>query len=141
MSNVEDHEENPEQRLIPFAPDTSDDDLYTIAKDIFDGKIFTDRHLGPNNAHMFQSVFMITVFMDQADIEDLKSQDIGMFYEYYAKAGPMAVNALPIFFSCSILHSADAERVWKMYEKMVQSQEDIKAMVLNREESPYDEGK
>lgn len=119
--------------------ETSDDDLKKIAKDIYNGIIYTDRHCRENNITM---VFMPILFMapgsnrkDGVDgqrdnkIYDILEREIeqkyyeeyinqiGLIYEYLDKAGPMALNGQPIFYSCRFLSKEDTTKMFDYYEQ------------------------
>lgn len=51
--------------------------------------------------------------------------NIGIFYEYYDKAGPRSCNGYPMFMSFRILNRPDWERVWKAYEREAKRREEI----------------
>lgn len=137
-----------------------DDDLKKIAKDLYNGLIFTDRQAGGN----VSSSFMVLLFMGpqppskpkypndndslqngrdnalydilQRDIDNNKYDDdmilyesyrkefqekqltsIGLVYEYLDKAGPMAINGLPIFYSLRLLNKTDTDKMFDYYFK------------------------
>lgn len=90
----------------------TDTELKQFAIDLFDGKIFTDRHL-PDGlaAHM---VFMPLVFTEisQAEIEQ-----VGLVFEYFSEAGPRSVNGCPIFFSMRFLNREQLDKLVGFYDK------------------------
>lgn len=93
-------------------------ELKELAVDLAEGKIFSNLHLGEQH-HMFQSVFMVMVFMKQEDIDQMIANDIHFFYEYMNQAGPMSINGMPNFFSVRMLNKKDFHDMWIEYEKYV----------------------
>lgn len=89
-----------------------------LALDIFKGKVFTDRHITGDND--LATVFMVLVFMDKEAMDKMTTElgPNGTIYEYLDKAGPMAVNGLPCFFSLRMLNTEQSNRVWGMYREM-----------------------
>lgn len=78
------------------------EDLKKLACDMNKGLIFTDRDiLQPN---LLTAVFAPLMFIDA----DKKWFDtVGLIYEYYDKAGPRAINGLPMFMSMKIVPKED----------------------------------
>lgn len=77
----------------------SEEELKVIARDIVDGKIFSDRDLRKADVEggtMIGMVFMVLFLMPNpaAFIEDA-----GLLYEYWDQAGPRSINGYPCFFS------------------------------------------
>jgi hypothetical protein len=129
----------------------TDDELKEIAKCLYHGSIFSDRHLGTHNQHMLPSIFMplalgafpdITWDMESregkiinlilCDLEpeynkrrDKYKKDIGFIYEYVKNAGPMAINGFPIFTSFNMLSKKDTDRMFLYYDKYKELQEKI----------------
>jgi hypothetical protein len=89
----------------------------TLAEDIYNGDVFTDRHC--RDSDEVKSVFMVLFFMDAAMRERLRLNPPGMVYEYNDKAGPMAVNGKPNFFSMRMLSLEEATRVMGIYQMLV----------------------
>jgi hypothetical protein len=95
-----------------------------LAKDIAMNKIFTSAHMNESSwASCLGLVFMplaLGAFAPEKDKEfevgALKEepttlQDIGLFYEYWDKAGPRSINGYPIFMSCGVLNHEDTKYV------------------------------
>lgn len=76
---------------------------------IADGRAYTDRHV-PEGMRLEQ-VFMPLAMGALSGMARTQLDDIGMVYEYVEKAGPLAVNGQPMFFSLRLLNKADTERV------------------------------
>ena len=131
----------------------TDDELKTIARDIIDEKIFTDRHLGQDAGYMVQMVFMPVMLMgptanttgvedevakkrieleyevSRRDVEtkyyEQYLKEIGMIYEYMDKAMPRGINGYPIFGSCGFLSIDDYERMIVFYKKYKELKEEM----------------
>jgi len=80
-----------------------------LAKDIYNGRVYTDRHLQFNE---ILSVFMVLMFVN---FEDLK--DVFMIYEHIENAGPMCVNGNPTFMSMKTLNKTECTEVQKYYDE------------------------
>jgi hypothetical protein len=128
-----------------------DDELKEIAKCLYHGTIFSDRHLKYYNQYLIPNIFMplalgafpdITWDMETRegkiinlilyDLEpeynkrrDEYKKNIGFIYEYIDKAGPRGINGFPIFMSFNILSIDDTDRMFKYYEKYKEIQEKI----------------
>ena len=92
-------------------------ELKQIAVDLYDGKIFSDRHFsGPEETkNLISVVFMplgMGVFKTKKQVANL-----GMVYEYLDKAGPRAINGFPMFISCRFLNKADAKKMFGFFEE------------------------
>ena len=97
-------------------PVKTDEELKQLALDIFQGLVFTDRHL--SDVRDIQTVFMPLFFMDEASMERLKADDPGLIYEYISEASPVSANGLPSFFSMKILSQDEAKKVVEMCQQM-----------------------
>jgi len=97
----------------------SEKDLKQIAMDLYENKIFSDRHLmQANQTHMIGSVFMpimLGAFKDLTE-EELKER-VGMVYEYYDQAGPRGINGFPCFFSLRVLSPKETEKMFMYFEE------------------------
>jgi hypothetical protein len=96
-------------------------DVKELAMRIFKHEVFTDRHC--RNADEVRSSFPVLTFMKKKDIKRLEK--MGMIWEAYNKAAPMAVNGQPMFFSCHLVSKLDADRVWKMHDRIKASTDSI----------------
>ena len=125
--------------------DYSDDKLKQIAKDLYHGLIFSDKHCNPSSGVDIAQVFMPLVLSDfyqmhydpnlnQQELRELKLErtinrdvidrkateflgNIGFIYEYMSAASPMGVNGYPTFFSMRFLHKDDTEKMLNFYDK------------------------
>lgn len=95
----------------------TDEELKRIAVDLYDGKIFSDRHF--RSLEETQSLIGV-IFLPLA-MGALKSKeqiaDLGLVYEYFDKAGSRAMNGYPMFTSCCFLGKAETEKMLGFYEE------------------------
>jgi hypothetical protein len=94
----------------------TDDEIRKLAEDMYKGLIFTDRHL--ENQKELPMVFMPLALMDKELIGELVKNPPGMIYEYLDKAGPMAINGMPMFLSLKMTSIDDAKKVFGHYHKI-----------------------
>lgn len=96
-------------------PSLSDEQLKTLALDIYAGRVFTDRHARPDQiAH----VFLILSFLDEKQVEELRKEPPGLIYEYMHKAGSRSVNGMPMFLSFKVLNQTDTNKVFQIIEHL-----------------------
>ena len=100
----------------------TDEELKEIAKDLWAGRIFSDRHINSlkDNPNVLGMVFMPMVFMDNKTRKKLANLKVSFIYEYLDKAGPRSINGMPIFFSCRTLTEPEAKKMFEYYEKFKQ---------------------
>jgi hypothetical protein len=92
-----------------------DKDLKQIAVDLYEGRIFTDRHLDdPKDVGMVFMPIMLGAFSGKTE-EELKK--IGLVYEYLSEAGPRSVNGMPMFYSCKILDNEETKIMFNHYDR------------------------
>lgn len=91
-------------------------ELKKLAWDIHAGKVFTNRHIREGDERLFPNIFMVTLFLDEKQKEDLA--DAGLFYEYYDQAGPRAINGYPMFMSLRSLCKEDTEKLFDYIEEI-----------------------
>jgi hypothetical protein len=101
----------------------TDEELKKIARDLYDGKIFTDRHL--QSLDELRMVFMVLAFMDQTEIKQMEENKVDMVFEYLDKAGPRAVNGKPCFFSCQTATQDEVAKI-NTYYKAIKAADDSK---------------
>jgi len=96
----------------------TDEELKQVAKDLWAGKIFSDRHIpSGSDPHIMLSVFMPLAFMDKKTLNGMQREKINFIYEYYDKAGPRMINGMPMFFSCRILTKPETKKMFEYYNK------------------------
>lgn len=96
----------------------SDEEIRTLAEDLYRGRIFTDRHIKGDGERMARSVFMGLNFLSDKDLKMYRKWNVGLFYEYMDKACPVSVNGYPTFMSFRILSEDDAKRLFTMHDKI-----------------------
>jgi len=106
--NTETTEEPQEREQAgPYKRKTREE-LKSIAQQLIRGQIFSSAHLlGEGEERMLGSVFMPLAFSGPDSTEWMKDNNITFVYEEISKAGPMAINGLPSFFSCCMLNDVD----------------------------------
>lgn len=82
--------------------------LKQLAIDIVENKVFTDRNLNKEEYNKLFLIFIPLMFLQKEDKLNWK-EDLGMFYEYYDKAGLGSINGSPIFYSVQLLHNKDLD--------------------------------
>ena len=101
----------------------TNEELKQIAMDLYQGKIFTDRHLSKSeDAFLVFTVLSLGGFSEFSD-EDL--EDIGLMFEYLDKAGPRSINGYPMFLSLRLLNQHDTKIVFDFYKKIKESFKEI----------------
>lgn len=78
-----------------------------VALDLFNGKIFTDRHLTEHDD--VAMVFMPLVF---GGLDEETRKEIGLIYQNMDQAGPMSVNGKPTFFSMRFANKEDTKKIF-----------------------------
>lgn len=94
----------------------TNDEIKQLAEDMYKGLIFTDKHLRAKEE--LSMVFLPFVFMGKEFIDELNENPPGMIYEYMDKAGPMAVNGMPIFLSLKMTSIDDTKKIFEHYHKI-----------------------
>jgi len=102
----------------------TDEELKQIAKDVWAGKIFTDRHLKDSPA-MIPVIFMILVLLDKKQVKKMEQDNISLIYEYFDKAAPRSINGYPTFFSMRMLDKEDAGRMIDFYNEVGKAMDKI----------------
>lgn len=100
-------------------PRMTEDEIAETVIGIVQARIFTGSQCPPD---MLASVFMPLAL---GGLEGIDWDELGNVIEDLSKAGPMAVNGYPMFFSCRLIHIKDweviAERVPKAHEAMMEA--------------------
>jgi len=112
----------------------SDDELNKLAHDIFDGKVYTDRHclnideissrfIPLNSLKSSKSPKTLSEKRDELlyeimekDIDDKYFDDfignIGLIYSYINQASPISFNKGPVFYECKFLTKEDTSKLF-----------------------------
>lgn len=94
-------------------PSRTDEEIRSLALDLYKGNIFTDRHIAHTEMdRMLGMVFMPLALGATSDCSKEYIESIGLVYEYYSKAGPTCINGYPTFFSCALLNKEDAAKLF-----------------------------
>lgn len=101
----------------------TDEDLKKIAIDMYEGRIFCDRHV--QHSEDLKMVFMPIAMGAFAESTEEELNDIGMIYEYLSEAGPRSTNGMPNFFSLKILSKNETKTVFEHYDTYKQLKEDF----------------
>lgn len=101
----------------------TDEELKQIAKDLYAGRIFSDRHVPiPRDIII---VFALRLFEDIGIREKMISKEIFFIYEYMDKASPRSLNGMPMFTSFHSLNEIDFHRMVKFHDKIVKAMDEI----------------
>lgn len=95
----------------------TDAELKQIAVDIFENKIFTNRHIAQEDMKLVSSLFMPIALGAFSSWTEEELQDIGLIYEYMTEAAPRNVNGYPSFFSMQILSNEENRRMVVFYKE------------------------
>ena len=101
----------------------TDEELKQIALDLHGKKIWTDRHC--RSAQELKMSFMLIGFMDEAAMKKLEEDKVNFIFEYLDKAGPMAVNGMPVFMSMECLTEPETAKMFEYYEKIKKAVESV----------------
>lgn len=94
----------------------TDQEIKQLAEDMYKGLIFTDRHIQIRSD--IPAVFMALALMGKELADELQKNPPGMIYEYMNKAGPMAINGMPMFLSFKLASIEDTKKVFEQYNKI-----------------------
>jgi hypothetical protein len=95
------------------------EELKQLAVDIHGGRVFTDTMLSTPEEGI--SVFMPLSLMNEEQKDAFIKENPVFLFEYLNKAGPMAVNGKPIFFSFQFLVKEELEILRDIYKKLVEA--------------------
>ncbi len=86
----------------------SDRKLRKLAKEIYEGYVFTDYHINQNDIdEMLERIFIPLQFMDEEQVEWVKN--CGLIYENMEFARKETIRDYPVFDSCKTLNREDSE--------------------------------
>jgi hypothetical protein len=97
----------------------SDEELKRLALALFRGDIFTDRQV--QNVVDMAAVFMPLALMSPEQAKELAEKKPALIFEYVSKAGPIAVNGMPIFSSFHYLNEEEYTKFAQFYNKIKDS--------------------
>lgn len=110
------------QELTPYIPKT-EEELRQLAIDIQAGRIFTSQHC--KNPMDLRLVFMAAALSGPDYFEWLKENEIAIFYEEMAKAGPRSVNGMPMFLSHNHLTTGEWATVLEKINRIEEALKEI----------------
>jgi hypothetical protein len=88
-----------------------DEKLRRLARDIVQGRVFTDRHLDTSNPEekmaLVRMVWPVLMFMTKAQQDEMLALRPGLLYEYFSEAGPRSTNGYPVFMSVRVVSQQD----------------------------------
>jgi len=99
-------------------------ELKQIANDLYNNKIFTDRHL--KNSEDLLIVFPVLLFLNDEQKKDILSGKVAMIYSYISDSSNASVNGYPICLSCNTLSKEEYKTVVDYYRKIKTAIESIK---------------
>jgi hypothetical protein len=107
----------------------SDEALREFICGYCDGQIFTSAQIPDSSMSHLPVIFMplaLGVFREHTEKEiEERCQEIGVFWEWMSKRGPMAINGMPTFFSCHIMHVEDWKRARVAINAELERRKDI----------------
>jgi hypothetical protein len=115
MEKDEKHDEKKECDIRKYVSMT-DQEIKTLAEDIYKGMVFTDRHV--DRQEDISSIFMPLMLMGKDLIDGLQKNPPGMIYEYMERAEPRTINGMPIFMSFKMVSVGDTKKVFDHYHKI-----------------------
>lgn len=93
----------------------TDAELEKLAWDIIGGQVW-----GPWSHDDYMDSFMVLKLLDREQLKQLHANRIACVYEYVSKAGPMAVNGMPMFMSMHMLDRDDSDRLMERLKAVEQ---------------------
>ncbi len=93
-----------------------------------DDKIWTDRHC--HSERDILSVFMVLALGGLP--EGWTENNLGLIWEWMSKAGPLAVNGQPTFFSCHIMHKEDWEVCRELIQEELERRNSLKVQIQQK---------
>jgi hypothetical protein len=88
-----------------------EDEMKELAMAMRAGTVFSSDHMRPQESNMLGSVFMPLMLGGRNLHRQLALHDITLFYEEVCKAGPRAINGLPMFTSVRMLCRTEHQRL------------------------------
>lgn len=114
----------------------SDQELKTLALDLFKGNIYSDRHIHKSKLEQdLPLVFMPLALMNEKEHKAFVKEEPYFIYEYLDKAGPRSINGMPMFMSLRSLNKADSDRMFEFYEELKKQEEEFMASNGSKQEA------
>lgn len=107
---------------MKYIPKT-DKQIKELALDIWEGRVFCDRHIKGFKDRDINTVAMVftplALFTD-AQLKDFLANDPSMIYQYTSQAGPKSPMNVPVFRSFRFLNSHDTKLVMAEFNRLVE---------------------
>ena len=107
----------------------TDDEIKKLAVDLKAGIVFTDRHIPEFDPRGLLVVFLPLSFLAEEQrgewVKNIEEERLGLVYEYLDKAGPRSVNGMPQFFSMRMIDTETATKVFAIYDKLVDAEDQV----------------
>jgi hypothetical protein len=101
----------------------TDDQLRQLARDIFQNKVFTDRHLADKDRNLLGTVFLSAGLMN-ADTPEWhrifgNNKDAAkLLYQYMDKKLPLPLRGYPVFQEFDYLNREDMDRMYVFFKEL-----------------------
>lgn len=101
----------------------TNEELRELAVEIVNGRVYTDVfHISSACPEQVLQVFMPLALLNTDDrltfYKRVENGDVAMIYEHLDKAGPMAIDGLPVFFSFSTIDEEELDRLRPMVKEI-----------------------
>lgn len=138
LTGFDDTNPNPSKtRKETITPKLTNEQLYKLAKDIVDKKIFTSFNIAEYHRKDFiTKVFFVLVYIDWNKFTKDDFSDVGMIYESYSEGiKHLSTAGYPMFYSCRFLHKdyvpVLSNLIDLMTEETISKEKDFKSMALD----------
>lgn len=98
-------------------PSFTQEKLNKLAKEIVEGKVFTEAHIDPNSNMDLSLIFAVVIWMDKKQLEFMAKHK-AFIYEYMDKSLPRGINGYPFFMSLRWMVQEDAIKVLDLAKEM-----------------------
>lgn len=112
----------------PAIPRLTDSALVDFVLAYCDGKILTSENV--RQPDLLPMIFLPIALGGLSGMGERDLKKLGIIWEYYAAAGPRAINGYPTFFSCRLMRIEDWERAVKAIEREMERRESLKKTLL-----------
>lgn len=99
----------------------SEKQIKELALDIYEGRVFCDRHIAgfkDRNIATVAMVFTPLALFTEAQMKDFLANDPAMIYQYTNQAGPKSPGNVPVFKSFRFLNSHDTKLVMAEFNRL-----------------------
>lgn len=105
----------------------TNDELYQLAKDYTDGKVFSNLHIKEGDERLLFIIFSPIYLMS----DNLTDGTFSLVYEYISKSGNRSINGYPTFTSCKFLKKDEFEIFVEYHNKIIDQNTAMKEGVLS----------